>query len=113
MILQCFHRFHEECVTTWFQRKNTCPICKRRVDEDESGNNSNNLEPVEMIQHEPIALARNFTSMMIDLFGGEVSNNNNSGFRDRSNRQLFSSMFAQQIEEDEEQKNESDSASEH
>ena len=33
IILQCLHRFHTECVSTWFERKNTCPICKIRVGE--------------------------------------------------------------------------------
>ena len=31
IILPCLHRFHTECVSTWFERKNTCPICKRKV----------------------------------------------------------------------------------
>ena len=31
IILPCLHRFHTECVSKWFERKNTCPICKRRV----------------------------------------------------------------------------------
>ena len=35
IILPCLHRFHSECVSTWFERKSTCPICKRRVGQDE------------------------------------------------------------------------------
>lgn len=34
IILPCLHRFHTECVSTWFERKNTCPICKRKVAEE-------------------------------------------------------------------------------
>ena len=33
IILPCLHRFHTECVSEWFARKNTCPICKGRVTE--------------------------------------------------------------------------------
>ena len=35
IILPCLHRFHFECVAEWFKRKNTCPICKRKVQEGE------------------------------------------------------------------------------
>lgn len=35
IILPCLHRFHSQCVSKWFERKNTCPICKRRVTENE------------------------------------------------------------------------------
>ena len=31
IILPCLHRFHVDCVSTWFERKSTCPICKRKV----------------------------------------------------------------------------------
>lgn len=41
IILPCLHRFHNECVSQWFERKNTCPICKRRVT-DEIGEELNN-----------------------------------------------------------------------
>ena len=51
IILPCLHRFHTECVTTWFERKNTCPICKRKVGEEDGGNSmvAASLEPSEMI----------------------------------------------------------------
>lgn len=34
VILQCLHRFHKECVTCWFERKNTCPVCTRKVTDE-------------------------------------------------------------------------------
>jgi hypothetical protein len=34
MILECLHRFHEPCVKEWFKQKNTCPICKVLVYEE-------------------------------------------------------------------------------
>lgn len=46
MILQCLHRFHKECVSTWFERKNTCPICKRRVSNDGDGEEEEQKEEV-------------------------------------------------------------------
>ena len=26
--LQCGHAFHEECISTWFMKKTTCPMCR-------------------------------------------------------------------------------------
>jgi len=31
MMLMCLHRFHKGCIGTWFESKNTCPICKAMV----------------------------------------------------------------------------------
>lgn len=38
MILECLHRFHECCVKEWFKQKNTCPICKALVYQDDEFN---------------------------------------------------------------------------
>ncbi|XP_010480409.1 PREDICTED: E3 ubiquitin-protein ligase RNF13-like [Camelina sativa] len=27
--LPCLHVFHDRCITKWFSRKNTCPMCRR------------------------------------------------------------------------------------
>ena len=27
-VLVCGHKFHQECLEDWFQRKNICPFCK-------------------------------------------------------------------------------------
>lgn len=46
LLLPCLHRFHIECVTEWFKRKNTCPNCKDNVcqhfkrEDNENGGNS-------------------------------------------------------------------------
>ena len=31
-MLQCKHIFCEECVSTWFDRDTTCPMCRAKVD---------------------------------------------------------------------------------
>ena len=28
IILSCFHNYHEECIKSWFNSNNICPICK-------------------------------------------------------------------------------------
>jgi len=35
-ILPCLHRYHRACIDTWLHRNGTCPICKHRVDADET-----------------------------------------------------------------------------
>ncbi|QCD87575.1 E3 ubiquitin-protein ligase [Vigna unguiculata] len=30
-ILQCGHRYHSDCITTWLHQKNVCPICKSQA----------------------------------------------------------------------------------
>ena len=34
--MPCGHSFHEECLAGWLKRQNTCPVCRREV-EDEGG----------------------------------------------------------------------------
>ena len=29
-VLQCGHAYHWDCVQTWLDEKNTCPVCRRR-----------------------------------------------------------------------------------
>ena len=36
MLLQCRHIFCESCVTTWFDREQTCPLCRARIVDDPS-----------------------------------------------------------------------------
>lgn len=31
-ILDCQHLFHRECILPWFERHDTCPICRKAVD---------------------------------------------------------------------------------
>ena len=32
MTIPCYHIFHTQCIKCWFKTKNTCPICKFKLD---------------------------------------------------------------------------------
>jgi hypothetical protein len=33
--LPCLHQYHQKCIESWFQHKNTCPLCRYQVGEPE------------------------------------------------------------------------------
>lgn len=33
----CCHLYHSECILNWFKTKNTCPICKFKIDKNGLG----------------------------------------------------------------------------
>ena len=33
LTIPCCHLYHMECIKDWFKSKNTCPICKFKVDQ--------------------------------------------------------------------------------
>jgi len=41
--LNCGHIFHSECISNWMTKKNSCPLCKKDLD-DPNPSNSNNSE---------------------------------------------------------------------
>jgi len=36
VLLECRHIFCESCVTTWFDREQTCPLCRSKIVDDPS-----------------------------------------------------------------------------
>ncbi|KAH8597290.1 hypothetical protein B0O99DRAFT_508561, partial [Bisporella sp. PMI_857] len=46
VVLPCTHWFHEACASAWLREHNTCPICRKGIDEDvATSSNSNSREP--------------------------------------------------------------------
>lgn len=37
LTIPCCHLYHTECILDWFKTKNTCPICKFKVDKNGLG----------------------------------------------------------------------------
>jgi len=35
-VLPCNHFFHGECVTPWLKKHNTCPVCRRSIEQEET-----------------------------------------------------------------------------
>ncbi len=44
VLLPCNHHFHKKCITEWFTRSTTCPVCKQNIDDL----NDIRSEPLEM-----------------------------------------------------------------
>jgi hypothetical protein len=36
-IIPCTHLFHTDCIRSWFETQNTCPICKYVINGEEEG----------------------------------------------------------------------------
>lgn len=32
LTIPCCHLYHSDCIKDWFKKKNTCPICKFKID---------------------------------------------------------------------------------
>jgi E3 ubiquitin-protein ligase RNF115/126 len=42
LVLPCKHWYHGECVTLWLREHNTCPMCRKPIEEGPNGGNNNN-----------------------------------------------------------------------
>ena len=31
-VIQCFHKFHKDCMVDWGKRQNFCPVCRVPID---------------------------------------------------------------------------------
>lgn len=41
--LQCGHSFHSKCISDWMTKKNVCPLCKAKIDNEEDDYNYKNI----------------------------------------------------------------------
>lgn len=63
--LSCLHTFHRECIETWFQQKQTCPICRTRTE-----------HIVQIVEEQPISarlLAQNTVRELVDASVGIIT----------------------------------------
>ncbi|KAJ8977173.1 hypothetical protein NQ317_003113 [Molorchus minor] len=51
VLLQCRHIFCESCVTNWFDREQTCPLCRAKIVDDPSWRDGKFVKPSEMIRN--------------------------------------------------------------
>lgn len=42
--LTCSHTFHEQCLANWFQRHNTCPMCRRAHGTEPAQDNEDDIQ---------------------------------------------------------------------
>jgi len=32
MVLPCFHKYHDECITGWLKTQDFCPVCRTKIE---------------------------------------------------------------------------------
>lgn len=42
--LECGHTFHKKCISSWLSKKNSCPLCKAKIDIEEDDTNYKSIQ---------------------------------------------------------------------
>ena len=50
--MHCSHDFHKLCVTDWLKLHNTCPICRKNIESNNSANSANSVNSVNSVNSE-------------------------------------------------------------
>lgn len=48
---QCHNSYHSKCITKWLNKKNTCPTCRKRWQNNPFSNCQQNKQLIENINH--------------------------------------------------------------
>lgn len=76
LLLSCNHAYHKDCIQKWFQEQNMCPICRKKVSEDQPDSTIQS----DAIHDESLSNSNSNEIIMLNLNSGSLSTSNSNEF---------------------------------